>query len=350
MIEIRGVNIDGVAACVPDNTVDNLKFGEKLFGKDIKKAIKATGVKERRVCEKSESTSLDLCIRAAEELFKDGLFNKEDIGGVVFVTSTPEYVMPNNATLAQSKLGLPQNIPAYDINLACSGYPYGLWNAAMLVNATDKKILLLDGDKQSHFVSPYDRATSLLFSDGGSATILGKSSNPELKWCFSFETDGSRHDAIVIPHGGSKYWIQEDSLQYQEKEGGSKIRKSDITMDGIGVFEFAVRDVPKNLRKFIGEIGLETEKIDLLALHQANEFIVKQIAKSLKFELEKTPRTIGKYGNTSSSSIPIMICDQFKGEISKKILMSGFGAGLSIGSAYLEVENTKCLGVVEEIF
>ncbi|MGL4864555.1 MAG: 3-oxoacyl-ACP synthase III family protein [Cetobacterium sp.] len=348
MIEIKGVNILGIAGCVPKNKIDNFIFGEELFGNDIKKIIKATGIEERRICKFSETTALDLCIKGAEELLLKTKVSREDIGAVIFVTSTPEFVMPNNATLVQEKLNLPKGIIAYDINLACSGYPFGLFNAAMTVKATGKKVLLLDGDKQSHFISKEDKATSLLFADGGSATILSLSENTNLNWYFSFETDGSKHEAIIIPHGGSKNWIQKNSLEFIEKENGSKIRLSDLTMDGLGVFNFATQDVPKNLEKLILEGQLNIEDIDILALHQANKFMVRQIAKGLKISMEKTPITVGKYGNTSSSTIPILLADSYVENLSnKKILMSGFGAGLSIGSAFIETENTINIGVIE---
>ncbi|MGL6066333.1 MAG: 3-oxoacyl-ACP synthase III family protein [Cetobacterium sp.] len=348
MIEITGVNIEGIAGCVPKNTVNNLVFGEKLFGNEIKKIIKATGIEERRICRLAKTTALDLCVEAAEKLISEMKISKEEIGAIIFVTSTPEFVMPNNSTLVQSKLGLSKNIIAYDINLACSGYPFGLFNAAMTVKTTGKKVLLLDGDKQSHFTSEQDKATSLLFSDGGSATILSPSKNKENKWIFSFETDGSRHEAIIIPHGGSKNWIQNDSLEFIEKYDGSKIRKSDITMDGLGVFNFATQDVPKNLQKLIFEAGIEIENLDILALHQANRFMIRQIAKGLKIPMEKTPITVGKFGNTSSSTIPLVLADTYRDNLSnKKILMSGFGAGLSIGSAYIETENVINIGVIE---
>lgn len=343
----EGINIEAIASCVPKNEIDNTEFGIELYGNDIKKIIKATGIEKRRVCRYSSSTSLDLCVKAAEEIFEKSGINKNDIGAIVFVTSSPEYVMPNNATLVQDILGLPTNIPAFDINLACSGYPYGLWNAALIANSTNKKVLLLDGDKQSHFTSKYDKATALLFSDAGSATIISKD-NSDNKWNFSFETYGDRHEAIMIKDGGSKYWIQENSLEYYITEDGSKLRNCDLTMDGMGVFNFAVKDVPVSLKNLIEINMINIENIDILALHQANKFMIRQIAKNIGFPLEKTPIVVHKYGNSSSSTIPLVLTDTLETIIERKsILMSGFGAGLSIGTAYIEINNCQNFGVIE---
>lgn len=350
MVEIKGVNIEAIIGCVPANKVNNLEFGERLFGNKIKQIIKATGIEQRAVCKNINTTSLDLCVEAAKELLRKCKINKEDIGAVIFVTTTPEYVIPNNATLVQDILELPKEIIAYDINLACSGYPYGLLNAAMLVNSMNKKVLLLDGDNQTHFTSPYDKSTSIIFADGGSATLLGKSLNEEQTWKFSFESDGSGHNAILVPYGGSKNWIKEDSLEWIELEDGSKRKKSDAIMDGMAVFNFATQSVPKNIKQMMEKYNITDKDVDVLALHQANKYLIKQIGRSLGIENEKIPVTINKYGNTCSSSIPILLADTFINQTySKKILMSGFGAGLSIGTAFLETENTKYLGVIDYV-
>lgn len=346
MVEIKGINIEAIAGCVPSNIIDNSDYCKELFKDDIKKIIKATGIEKRRFCLENE-TALDLCVYAANKIFEQNKILKEDIGAVIFVTSTPEYIMPNNATLVQDKLGLRKDILAYDINLACSGYPFGLFNAALTAKATNKKVLLLDGDKQSHLTSKYDKGTGLLFSDGGSATIVSVGVE-DLVWRFEFETDGNKHDAIIIEDGGSKNPLKEGSLKYYEIDSISRLRKIDIKMNGLDVFEFATKNVPENIKKLVSLGNIDIANIDILALHQANKFMIRQIAKNLKVPLEKVPMCIEKYGNTSSSTIPLVLNEMYRDNLSnKKILMSGFGAGLSIGSAYIETENTISLGVFE---
>lgn len=350
MVEIKGINIEAVIGCVPENKVNNFEVGEQIFGNKTKQIIKATGIEQRAVCKDKRTTSLDLCVFAAKKLLKELNIEKDEIGAIIFVTTTPEYVIPNNATLVQELLDLPRNILAYDVNLACSGYPYGLFTAGMMVNAMNKKVLLLDGDNQTHFTSPYDKATSIIFADGGSATLIGKSKNENNSWKFSFESDGSGHEAIIVPHGGSKNWIQEDSLEVIELEDGSKRKKSDVVMDGMSVFNFATQSVPQNIKDLMLECKIENEDVDVLALHQANKYLIKQIGRAIGIENDKIPVTINKYGNTCSSSIPILLADTYSNQVSsKKILMSGFGAGLSIGTAFLETENTRYLGVIDYV-
>ncbi len=350
MFTIDGVCLEAISACVPKNTIQNLPIAERLFGEKASKIVKSLGIPERRVCKNKNTSSLDLCMVAAEELFKDNTIDKNDIGAIIFVTMSPEYLMPNNATLVQEKLSLSKNIPAYDINLACSGYPFGLWNASMIAKTTGKKVLLLDGEKQSHITSDTDRSTSLIFSDAGTATIVSPSNNTQ-KWIFNFRTDGSKHEAIVIKDGGSKNWLDENSLIKREVVEGSLLAPTHIQMDGMGVLAFVSATVPESIKELLNSNDISVDDVDNLLLHQANKFSIKQISKSLKIDLEKTPIVIHKYGNTSSASIPLNICDTFKGEFeNKNILMSGFGAGLSVGNAYINTQNCRCLGVIEYDF
>lgn len=347
MIKLEGVNILGISACVPQKVIDNLEFALPIFGKDANKMIKAIGIKERRVCDKKETSSLDLCVYAAERLIKELQFNPLEIGAVVFVTTSPEYVLPNNATLVQDRLGLSKSIPAYDINLACSGYPFGLWNAGMIAKTTGKKVLLLDGDKQSHFSSKEDKTTALLFSDAGTATIVEPTELP-LTWYFDFYTDGSRHDFLKIPHGGSKRWFDSDSLTSYLDADGKEHKNTELYMNGMEIFNFAIKDVPIKIKQLLEFSNKKVEDLDLVALHQANGYMLKLLTRELGVT-EKAHLVIEKFGNTCSSSVPLVITDKFgkASEIKQRILMSGFGAGLSIGTAYIEVENMYCTGVLE---
>lgn len=350
MLIIEGVNIHSIATCVPKNVIDNLEFGEKIFGKDIKKMIKATGIKERRVCKNENTSSLDLCVKAAEELLKNNEKLRDEIGAVVFVTTSPEYILPNNATLVQHKLGLSKDIPAFDINLACSGYPFGLWNAALVCKNLNKKVLLLDGDRQSHFTSKINKSTAILFSDIGTATII-EPTDLKNKWYFSFYTDGSGHEHLIIPHGGSKNYFSKESLgEYEKNE--EKHKYTELYMNGMEIFNFVIKIVPGKIRKLLEEARKDIEDIDFCAFHQANAFMLRLVARDLQIEENKFPIVIEKYGNSCSSSVPLTICEYLekKENISNNILVAGFGAGLSIGVGYIEVNNMINKGVIEYDF
>lgn len=345
-----GVRLAGIAACVPSHEVDNLKSGKDLYGDDIESLIKTTGVRYRRTCPENSVTSLDLCLRSAEALREKGI-SFENLGGVICVTQTPDNLLPNNATLAQQKLKLPTDTMAMDINLACSGYPYGLLSTSLLVKATGRPFLLLDGDTHSHFVSPEDKTTSLLFGDAGTATLL-EPCEAEEDWHFEFDTDGSFREALIIPDGGYRNRANAESAQMKPQPDGGMRRAIDMKMDGMTVFNYVVRNVPKNMARLLQKTGRSTEEIDYLVLHQANSFMVRQVARKTGFkEKDKVPMSIHKYGNSSSTTIPLTIASELGASISggekRQILMAGFGAGLSIASALISVSDCICPGVVE---
>lgn len=346
---IEGVSIEGIAACVPEREVDNGEFGRELFGDSLEGAIKVTGIKNRRVCEEGKVTSLDLCVKAAKSLASRANIDYADFGGLVCVTLTPDLLIPNNATFAHSLLGLPPGSPAFDITLACSGYPYGLWVAGMMAKSTGKKILLLDGDTHSHFVSQKDRATALLFGDAGSATVVAPA--PEAPaWYFDFVTDGTMRDALVIPEGGYRNRVNAHSAEYKELEDGGTRRGIDMRMDGMAVFNAVVKYAPGSLKRVMESEGAAEGDYDHLLLHQANLMMIGRVAKKLGFGDERFPLSLHKFGNVGSASIPLTLCSELCETIESKasrILMSAFGAGFSVSSASLSIGACPCAGVVE---
>ena len=349
LAQVDNVRIAGLAACLPSHSVSNKEADAELYGDEIEGVIKTTGVAERRTSPEGEVTALDLCVKAAERLFERSGYDKEKIGGVIFVTSSPDFLMPNNATSAQYRLGLSNSVAAFDINLACSGYVYGLWNAAMTANSMHKSILLLDGETNSHFASPKDRATAVLFGDAGTATLIEPCENAS-PWTFAFETDGSKRDALIIPEGGYRNRANAHSAEYREYPDGGIRRGIDMKMDGMEVFNFVVRSVPKCLDFLMQETKTTSEDYDVLALHQANLFMIRQVAKKMKFSMDKVPTTIQKYGNSSSATIPVTLASELHERIQTehlKVLASGFGAGLSLASVSMELGPCCCPGVVE---
>ncbi|WP_294191653.1 ketoacyl-ACP synthase III [uncultured Cloacibacillus sp.] len=345
----NNIKIAGLAACVPSHIVYNKEAAYELYGDDIDGVIKTTGVVERRTSPEGKITSLDLCIRAAEYLRDECDVSYNDFGGVICVTQTPDCLLPNNSTYAQQRLGLPLSVSAFDINLACSGYIYGLWAAALTAQSLSKPVLLLDGDTHSHFVSTKDRATAVLFGDAGTATII-EPSEENTEWTFAFETDGSKRDALIIPEGGYRNRANEHSVEYREYPDGGTRRGIDMKMDGMEVFNFVVRSVPKCLDFLMHETKTAPEDYDILALHQANLFMIRQVAKKMKFPMDKVPTTIHKFGNSSSATIPVTLASELHERIQAerlKVLASGFGAGLSLASVSMGLGPCCCPGVVE---
>jgi 3-oxoacyl-[acyl-carrier-protein] synthase-3 len=345
---IKGITIKALCSSVPQNEIDNKLTGGVLFGEEIGKVIRSTGIEKRRLSQ--GDTSLDLCVKAANDIFENTNISRNSIGAVIFVTFNPDYCLPNNASICQSVLELPDDVLAYDINHACSGYPYGLYNAVLTAKATNKNVLLLDGDRQSTNVSNHDKSTTLLFSDAGSATIIGPTDSEYDEMTFKFYTDGSRHEALLIEDGGNRNPISNDSIVDVEQEDGSIRKKTDIIMDGFGVFSFAVKDVPREIKELVENSDIETEDVDYLVLHQANKFMMNHICKKVKIDLEKMPITVDKFGNSSSSTIPVVMASELKNDMTTRnlnILMSGFGAGLSIASCLLKLSELEYVNLIE---
>lgn len=338
--------MEAIAACVPTNTVNNYKFAEAHFPDDFTATIKALGVLERHVAVKEETTALTMSIEAAKRIFDEGLIKKEDIGAIIMVTLTPDYLMPNNATYAQYLLDLPKNIAAFDINHACPGYVFGLWNAALICQNIQKKVLLLDGDINSKYVSPFDKNTALLFGDAGTATVLTPDENSK-DWHFTFTSDGSNRDAILM-RLGFKYPFKTNHLEYETYEDGSKRRFIDMQMDGKGVFDYVVDVVPEYALEFMDELETVAEEYEKLVLHQANAFMLRKLAKAIGFDHKtQMPICMNKYGNTSSVSIPLTICSELQDGVDN-ILGIGMGAGLSTGIMDISLLDVHNFGITEK--
>jgi 3-oxoacyl-[acyl-carrier-protein] synthase-3 len=343
LINLKGIELEAISACVPQMVVDNHSCAREYLKDDMESTIAALGIEQRHVCRLDTTTSLDMCIHAAEKIF-DGGVRREDIGALVFVTLTPDYLMPNNASYAQHLLRLPEYIPAFDINHACPGFVYGIWNAAMIAGNINKKVLLLDGDVNSHYVSPWDKSTGLLFGDAGTACVISPSKS-SADWNFTFTTDGSNRDAITMKIGFRNI-LSPEQLVYNEYSDKSRRRFIDMEMDGETVFKYVVSQVPKFVLDFFEEIESGPSEFSHLILHQANSFMLRKLARKIGFEFDKMPLSITRYGNTSSASIPLTICSELAEQDKNEVLLVGMGAGLATGIAKINIKNT----IVHNVF
>ena len=315
-LELTGVSIDGVCAALPQASEDNLARCTELYGDAAKAAsvVKATGILRRRIAA-AGTTSLDLCVAAAEVLMKEAAVFAADVGGVVFVTFTPADAMPCNACQAQARLGLGNDIVAFDVGLACSGYAYGLYLAGSLARATGRKILLLDGDAQTAHVKKDDGATVPVLADAGTATIVSPSGTDT--WEFAFLSKGEDGAALRLPVGGT------------------------IFMDGFAVYRFVAMDVQTFIKGFLAETGRAADSFDAFVPHQANVFMIRQLAKSLGFAADKLLVSADEVGNSASATVPVTIARCAKG--GQRLLVSGFGGGLSASVASITLSKTAVL-------
>lgn len=349
ILKVTGVKIDGIVACLPENLLDNRNECIKLFGDKTDTVIKSTGINARCIAEPG-TTALDLDVYAAKELIEKTGTDLEQIGAVVCVTFTPENLMPGDASSAQARLGISNYSVALDLHIACSGYGYGLYLAAVLANSLNKKVLLLDGDVQSTHVSKQDKATVPVLSDIGTATLISPGQG-DSEWKFTFYTDGSSREVLVIPAGGSKCPIKQSDLEYKEYEDGSKRRDIDIYMDGFEVFRFVAQNVSKFLIQFMNEINVLPENLDAFVPHQANIYMIGQLARKLKFSPEKCWKSADEFGNPASASIPLTIAKNatkwFEENKGGDVLLSGFGAGLSISAGKINLSDNGFYSIIK---
>lgn len=334
ILNIANVQISGSVSCVPKTIVSNLE--NKLFNssEEALKFIEITGVEEKRHLEDAVLVS-DLCCQAAELLIKKLDWKKEEIGVLIMVTQTPDYLIPNTAIILQNRLGLSKNTACFDIPLGCSGFVYGASViSSMLASKSFEKGILLVGDSSSLLAHKEDKTSSPLFGDAGCATAFEYHKGKNLN--FKLWSDGSGFKSIIIPDGGFRNRFSKESLIVNEDSDGSKRTKINPKMNGTDVFSFGITQVPNQIKLFLEHINKEVSDIDYFLFHQANKFMLEMIRKKIKLEIAKVPYSIIKYGNTSSASIPLTLSLMGSEARNKKIVMCGFGIGLSIGSAYFE--------------
>ena len=274
-----------------------------------------TGIKERHFCDGEKNW--ELALKAATEALTMGGIEKEQIGAVVVGTGTPDYFMPSTACILQEKLGLPSDIPAFDIYAACSGFIYALRVAGSLLQDEERPYALVIGSEQlSTRADMTDRTTCVLFGDGAGAVVIKR--NPEKKFYGVWGTEGNL-EALGCPSHiiGNPY----------------------IYMDGQTVFRFATQYMANAVKQVLEKAELTVDDIDYVVCHQANERIIEFVRKQFKAPAEKFFKNIHKYGNTSAASIPIALAEMNEQGMltaGKKVIIVGFGAGFTWGSMLLE--------------
>ena len=283
-------------------------------------------------------------------MFADNDVNRDEIDLLVFVSQTPDYRMPATSILLQHRLGLPSTTIAFDVNLGCSGFLYGLSIVYSFMESSGlKKALLLDGETRSKVYSPKDRRSAFLFGDGGVAALIERNEKFGDSY-FSLNSDGSRGDLIKINGGGYRMPSSEETLRERVVDEFGNIRNEEQGyMNGGDVFNFVIREIPRDIKKTLEWSGKEIQSLDYYVFHQANNFINSYLAKKLKLDVEKIPSTIAKYGNTSSVSVPLTIVDALQGKLQgkKELLLSAFGVGMTWATAIMSFEDCKISNIVE---
>ena len=338
---IKGIRIDAVATGVPNRWISlEEQFGHEgssFDEKTIRKFVKNTGVEGRYISVEKQTNS-DLCYAAAEKILKEKNIDRNKIGVVIYVTQTPDYRQPATALVLQARLNIGINCIAFDVNLGCSGYVYGLnVISSLMLQSKAEYGLLMCGETGSRDNTPSSKSAEdnedIMFGDAGSATLLVKDDNASDMY-FMSRSDGSRFKALIHPWGYFRNPVKLRDAAY---------------MDGIAVFEFSTEEAPQLICDLMSELNTTSDDYDYLVLHQANKLIMKQIAKKTGFPEEKSLKSIDVFGNTSSASIPTALvrnlADSSNGK--KRFLLSGYGIGLSWSAVDCYIDEKDIFGLVQ---
>lgn len=348
-LTFENIGIAAIAGAVPQNTINNYEYTQHFPAEDVKEIVEKTGIKERRFAVPGQCAS-DFCYAAAERLLQENNVDRSEIDLLLFISQTPDYRMPATSVILQHRLGLSMHTAAFDINLGCSAFIYGLSVAfSFMQQGLFRKVLLLDGETRSRVYHPKDRKTAFLFGDGGVAALIEKGAQYGQSF-LNLQSDGSRESLIKVDAGGYRKPSSPETLKEKVVDEHGNIRTEEHAyMNGADVFNFVLREIPKNIKSTLQFAGVTREEIDYAVFHQANNYMNGYLGKKLKFPKEKTPGSLHKFGNTSSVSIPITIVSELHEKLSgkSKVLLSGFGVGLSWASAVLNLVDCQVSDLIE---
>lgn len=332
----RQAALRAVSVYLPEEILGNDALAELYSGWSAERFESKTGIKERRVARSDEFTS-DLAVSAANKLFAQGVVNREDIDFILLCTQTADYFLPTTACLVQERLGIPTTAGALDFNLGCSGYVYGLGLAKGLVETGQaNRVLFITADTFTRLVHPLDRSVRTIFGDGASATLIEAVETDEDQiGPFVYGTDGSGAAHLIVPAGGMKEpRTPESAIEIQGDHGSIRSRES-LYMNGRRVLNFGVDTVPKLIDDLCAKAGKTKDDFDLFLLHQANEYMLRQLQAACEIPEDRMPIAMQWCGNTVSSTIPLALCSCLEDGRLKSgmnLMMVGFGVGLSWGA------------------
>lgn len=336
-ISIPNIKIAGVSACVPKYTEENKDYPYYEEG-ELEKMLPTVGILRRHVI-KDDKTVADLCVASAEKLIEELKWDKSDIGLLLFASPARDYIEPDTACIIQDRLGLPDSCMAFDMTLGCTAWVYGMNVVGSIMSrGCIKKALLLVGDMPSCTSSYSDKVMYPLFSDAGSATALEFEEGAK---AFNYElgTDGSGYEAIIIPDGGRKHPFSEKSLEMHNYGKNINHRDMDLHMDGMDVFQFALKRAPRSVANLFEHFEINKDDIDVMFIHQANLFMDKKICKKIGLPAEKVPYCVENFGNAGGCSLVLTMVTGWREKLQEtysKNLGCAFGVGLSWASIYFE--------------
>ena len=321
---------------LPENILTNIQLEKEFAGWSAKKIETKTGIKERHIVKDNE-TAFDLGFEAA----KKGLANydKEKIDFVLFCTQSTEYYLPSSACILQDKLGLRTDIGAFDYNLGCSGFIYGLAMAKSFIQSgIANNILLITSETYTKHIHAKDKSNRTIFGDGAAATIIEESEQNGI-FDFSLGTNGSGYKNLIVPNGGLRKRYDYNAQEIDDGSGSIRTANN-LYMNGPEIFNFTIDVVPKVVSNVLEKNNTILDEIDYVIFHQANKYMIEYLRKKIKIAKDKFYINMLHTGNTVSATIPIALRDCLDDKIIKeddKILIVGFGVGYSWGGTIIEI-------------
>ncbi|MCH5243114.1 MAG: ketoacyl-ACP synthase III [Muribaculaceae bacterium] len=342
--------IKAISYVLPDKIVSNEELVKEFPEWTVDKIANKVGVNNRHIVKENE-TATNLAIKAAEKLFEDHPeIKKEDIDFIILCTQSPDYFLPTSACIIQDKLGLPTSCGAFDFNLGCSGYIYGLAIAkGLIAGGIATNILLLTAETYTKHLHPKDKGNRTIFGDAATATIVSTEGWAEIE-DFSLGTDGRGAENLIVKTGGMRNPEKVNDLEFDEN--GNPISSDYLFMNGAKIFTFTQKNVPLVVKDCLEKNHLSMEDINLVIFHQANSYMLEFLRNKMKIPKEKFFINMAEIGNTVSNSIPIALADaklqglipaNFTSQNSQtnafNILLTGFGVGYSWGACILKVNS-----------
>jgi 3-oxoacyl-[acyl-carrier-protein] synthase-3 len=335
MLRIKA-QIAAIKSHVPDLQVGNETLAE--IGKwDAKAIYEKTGISVRRLAGEDECAS-DLGVAAAEKLFQEGTCLPEDIDFLLFCTQTPDYFLPATACLVQDRLGLKRTCGALDFNLGCSGFVYGLALAKGIIETgVAKNLLLITADTYTKLLHPSDFGVRAVFGDGAAATLIrGVDADYEAIGPFVFGADGRGAKELIVPAGGMRTPITQETWMDREAEPGVFRSPRNLYMNGPEIFSFTLKTIPGLVNALLAKCEMTSADVDYFIFHQASRLVLDHLRKKTLIPEEKFSINLESCGNTVSSTIPMaMEASLEKGYLKQgfKVMLVGFGVGYSWGAA-----------------
>lgn len=349
-LTINNVKIVGMAACVPATIEENINLPIFKDKAEAMKVIASTGIERRRIVSNG-TTASDLTVCAIEHILKELCWTIEEVDCLIYVCTSRDFIAPQTACILQDRLGMRQDSFVMDLPLGCSGWVYGMSViGALMSHGTLKKGLLVAAETNTLNRNPKDRSVKPLFGDAATVTALEYDPGYAKSFNFIFGVDGSGYQSVWAKYGGTRYPADAESVKEREIEPGIIRKGTDMIVNGMDVFAFAIKVPPRSLKELVETFSINVEKIDYLFLHQANKFIDEKIRKSLKFPSEKVPYCLEDFGNVSSASIPLTMVTRAAECLESKechCIACGFGVGLAWASMEFFVEKITIVKLIE---